>query len=174
MVCHQHVSVNPAPAFDLSVSKTFQEKAVIIIGEKNLSAVVSTLNDVMGICWNCDSRRPCHTVSRVNKLRLERIALFQYRQEKSSLTPILCLSGQRAINAPSGPVTRKGRARSPFSKPSNTEERGQLIDEPAEGDLLNPLAGARHEHADAKITQVDMAESRGGADANRDRSCQIR
>jgi hypothetical protein len=37
MICHQNVSVNPAPAFGLSLSKTFQKETVIIVG-KNVAA----------------------------------------------------------------------------------------------------------------------------------------
>jgi hypothetical protein len=60
MICHQNVGVNPAPTFDLRLSKTFQEETVVIVGEKSSRAIVSALDNVMRISGNCDSRRPCH------------------------------------------------------------------------------------------------------------------
>jgi len=63
MICHQNVCVNPAPTFDLRLSKTFQEETVVIVGEKSSRAIVSVLDNVMRISGNCDSRRPCHAAS---------------------------------------------------------------------------------------------------------------
>jgi hypothetical protein len=60
MIRHQYVCVNPALAFDLGLSKTYQREPVIIIGEKRRLAIVAPLNNVMRISRNCDSRRACH------------------------------------------------------------------------------------------------------------------
>jgi hypothetical protein len=57
MMCHQNVRVNPAPAFDLGLSKTFQEETVIVVDEKSHPAIVSALDYVVRISGNGDSRR---------------------------------------------------------------------------------------------------------------------
>jgi hypothetical protein len=87
VIGHQDVGVNPAPTFDLGLSKAFQEKTVIIVGEKSSSAIVSALDNVMRISRNCDSRRPCHAVSQCQQTLSEPTAGLTHRQEKSSLTP---------------------------------------------------------------------------------------
>jgi hypothetical protein len=56
MIRHQHVGVYPAFAFSLGLSKTFQIKAVIIIGKKRRLAIVSALDDVMRMSGKRDSR----------------------------------------------------------------------------------------------------------------------
>jgi len=60
VICHQNVSVNPAPTFALGLSQTFQEEPVIIIGKKRCGTIVSALDNVMRISRNCDSRRSRH------------------------------------------------------------------------------------------------------------------
>jgi hypothetical protein len=44
MICHQNVSVNPAPTFTFGLSKTFQEETVIVIGEKRGGAIITSLD----------------------------------------------------------------------------------------------------------------------------------
>jgi hypothetical protein len=56
MIRHQHVGVNPAFTFSLSLSKTFQKEEVIIISEKRSLAIVSALDDVMRVRRNGNSR----------------------------------------------------------------------------------------------------------------------
>jgi hypothetical protein len=56
MIRHQHVGVNPAFTFSLSLSKTFQKEEVIIIGKKRRLAIVSALDDVMRMSGKRDSR----------------------------------------------------------------------------------------------------------------------
>jgi len=73
--------------FDLCLSKTCQKETVIIIGEKSHLAIVASLNDVMRIRRNCDSRGACHATISVWEYR-EPIAGSAHRQEKKFSDPI--------------------------------------------------------------------------------------
>jgi hypothetical protein len=66
MIGHQDVGKYLALTFALGLSKAFQEKPVIIIGEKRSTAVVSPLDNVMGISGNGDSWRSCHAASQMS------------------------------------------------------------------------------------------------------------
>jgi hypothetical protein len=65
MIRHQNVSVNLAMTFDPRQSKTFQKETVVTVGKKSRSTIVSSLNDVVGIGGNRDSRRSCHEIAKV-------------------------------------------------------------------------------------------------------------
>jgi len=49
MIGHQNVGVNPAPTLQLRLSKTFQEKPVIVFCKKYSLAIVAALDDMMRI-----------------------------------------------------------------------------------------------------------------------------
>ena len=60
MIGHQNVGVNPAPTLQLRLSKTFQEKPVIVFYKKYSLAVVPALDDMMRISRNRNAGFPSH------------------------------------------------------------------------------------------------------------------
>lgn len=60
MVGHQHVGIEPYPAFPFRLSQALEKHLIVFLGQKDWLTIMATLDDMMGIGWKAESTLTGH------------------------------------------------------------------------------------------------------------------